>query len=1530
MSVRHSRTFTVLIVSCLALLSLSTSSFSAAPKPRIIESPVKSHELLIKLRPGVDAARERGLERAFGGGRMRAFRQPPGRVRGRMDRWRHVTLPEAVDAKAMAERLQRNPSVELVEPNYIVSANVLPNDPDLSLLWGLNNIGQSGGTADADIDTPEAWDIETGATAPVLVAVIDTGVDYNHDDLKDNMWINPGEIAGNSIDDDDNGYIDDVYGYDFSNNDGDPYDDHSHGTHVAGTIAARGDNGLGITGVSWGAKIMAVKFLSGSGSGTTADAVDAVLYAAAMGARITNNSWGGGGYSQALEDAIRTAHEANSLFVAAAGNSNSNNDLYPHYPSSYDVPNVFAVAATDHNDQRASFSSYGATTVDLGAPGDDIYSTTPGQSYGYKSGTSMATPHVTGAAAVVLAQNPDLTAEGVKALLMDTVDPLSGLAGLTVTGGRLNLNNALRCESNTYVLSLLAPQPGFSVFPSAPVSVRASARSCGVAVSGATITATFDNNDTPVTLHDDGAHGDGAANDGVYAGQWLPYTIGPVVITVTSVHPSHPEQTVTVAGEIIDDANYAYQAVTFDWIDATVGTAYTLSDDSGVSVPIGFAFDFYRRLHQELMISANGFVLFGSTSGYNRYSNMVIPNATRPNNFIAPFWDDLDPGAGGQIYTLLEGVAPNRRFTVAWVDVPHFGIGGAATFEVTLYEGSGEIVMQYLDTVFGTTGYDSGLSATVGVENAVGTDGLQISYNSGTIVDGTAYRVAPVVYDGNYRPFAVPTGPGFAARNRPASFDGSASWDRDGDTLSDYRWDFGDGGVGTGMTAEHTYTALGTYTVSLVVSDGVVDSAPGTMEITVVGETLPVAHAGPGYETRYGGTIVFDGSASYDPDGDALQSYTWDFGDGTTGGGVNPAHTYGAPGNYVASLVVSDGANDSVAATASVVVHPNTAPVADPGGPYGGHWRDSLLFDGTGSGDPDGDALVSYRWSIDGYVIGYGSSLYWTPWGEDITSVGLEVYDGYLWSEISYATITLTNTAPLIDAGGPYTVHWNAPVTLDASGSTDPDGDPLWNFRWYFSDGSWRDGSIVTHTFGYSGTASVKFEVSDGSATSTEMVQVTLTNAAPVASIGGPYTGVWIRPVQFDGTGSVDPDGDSLQYHWDFGDGWTGGTAVPTHNYASPGVYTVTLTVTDGDMSSATVSTTATIGNTAPVGDAGGPYSVHWGKSITLDASGSYDPDGHSLSYGWDFGDGSTGTGVTPTHTYAVSGVYTVTLTVADSYDSATATGTVNVTNTAPIAHPGGPYTVTWNRNLYFDGSLSSDPDGDPIVSYQWDFGDGTTGTGRWPYHTYTAPGTYTVTLVASDAFTASEPATVTVEVTNQAPTARIAGDPLTAYRAQERYVYGWDSSDPDGDRLTYHWDMGDGTTATTDTDRILHTYTELGTFTITLTVSDGFATSAPATATVTVLNSVPIADAGSDQDITQRQTVTLDGTGSRDIDGTIVAYQWTQLTGKKVRLSGADAAVATFTAPNTVYERLIFELKVTDNDGATATDRAYIMVQVR
>jgi len=343
--------------------------------------------------------------------------------------------------------LSPNETVDLVtnSESSSVSSSVTPNDPGYSLQWGLYNSGQSPfyGTVGADIDAPIAWNTTTGSD--VVVAVVDTGVYYTHEDLADNIWTNSGEIAGNGIDDDGNGYIDDVRGWNFYSDTNNPIDDNGHGTHCAGIIAAVGYNGVGVTGVNWNAKIMPLKFLDSSGSGYTSDAISAILYANAMGAKVISNSWGGSGVSRALKDAIDAS---SAVVVCAAGNDAENIDTTPLYPASYNSSNIIAVAATDYNDKLASFSNYGPKSVDIAAPGVTIRSTYKNNQYAYLSGTSMATPFVSGVAALVSATNSSLSNAEIKEKILNSVDAISSLNGKVTSNGRLNAANAVESASD--------------------------------------------------------------------------------------------------------------------------------------------------------------------------------------------------------------------------------------------------------------------------------------------------------------------------------------------------------------------------------------------------------------------------------------------------------------------------------------------------------------------------------------------------------------------------------------------------------------------------------------------------------------------------------------------------------------------------------------------------------------------------------------------------------------------------------------------------------------------------------------------------------------------------------------------------------------------------------------------------------------------------------------------------------------------------------------------------------------------------
>ena len=396
-------------------------------------------EIIVKLaRHQADTAL---LQSQTGGRVVEEFHFPVDRLSMEQGQMVRVKLADGTSVEDTLEQLRQDDEIVFAEPNYVYSLDEAANPPnDLhEKLWGLDNQGQTGGTVGADVNISEAWKVSTGSKGP-LISVIDSGIDYNHPDLAANMWINPGEIPGDGIDNDGNGVVDDVHGYNAYADNGDPMDGFSHGTHCAGTIAAVGNNSVGVTGVMQEAQLMAVKIFSDSGSTSTDAILRGLAYSARMGAQITSNSWGGPRASEAIKEAFES-HPG--LHVIAAGNGNFDNDRKDNFPSNYDLDNIVAVAATDHNDNLANFSCYGATSVDIAAPGVNILSTVNGGGYKSYSGTSMATPHVAGAALLVADANPGISNEDLKARLLDGADEKSQLNGKVVTGARLNVANAI-------------------------------------------------------------------------------------------------------------------------------------------------------------------------------------------------------------------------------------------------------------------------------------------------------------------------------------------------------------------------------------------------------------------------------------------------------------------------------------------------------------------------------------------------------------------------------------------------------------------------------------------------------------------------------------------------------------------------------------------------------------------------------------------------------------------------------------------------------------------------------------------------------------------------------------------------------------------------------------------------------------------------------------------------------------------------------------------------------------------------------
>ncbi len=415
---------------------------------QVDETRNNAPEVLVRFRPGVSEDVIAGIATRFND-----------RVEDEIESVSGLAAIDDLDnleAESIAAEYRALPEVEYAEPSYEIRLkhddggfkHVHPNDARFSEQWALDNHAQNGGKEGADIGALRAWETTTGDD-DIVVAVLDSGVDYTHSDLQNNIWVRPDNIE--QYEDRDLGSFEDVHGYNAVDNTGDPMDENGHGTHCAGVIGAEGGNEIGISGVNWKVKIMPLKFMNASGFGTTKDAIEAINYVIArkrdgVNVRVISASWGSKMRSQALEDVIRKAQEAGILFVAASGNNSSNTDQLPQYPAGYNLPNVISVAALNRQDELASFSNYGVKTVHVAAPGANILSTWLGNEYEEHSGTSMATPMVSGVAALVLSKRPDLSVEELRSVLLKSIDKLPQLNGKVSTGGRISAAKAVGAE----------------------------------------------------------------------------------------------------------------------------------------------------------------------------------------------------------------------------------------------------------------------------------------------------------------------------------------------------------------------------------------------------------------------------------------------------------------------------------------------------------------------------------------------------------------------------------------------------------------------------------------------------------------------------------------------------------------------------------------------------------------------------------------------------------------------------------------------------------------------------------------------------------------------------------------------------------------------------------------------------------------------------------------------------------------------------------------------------------------------------
>ena len=763
----------ILLVLCLAPVQFLAAQNAANPDIRVIrradwagQLKYRPDHLLVRFRPGTQPQTMAAAHFALQAQRVKSWASVEG--------LELVQLPAGTNLQNAIAAYHQNPNVLYVEPDYTVHALGIPTDPLFQQQWGLQNAGQFGGLAGADIHAAQAWTQTTGSSN-VVVAVIDTGIDYTHNDLAGNVWSSISGYSG-SIDGVQINCAPGTHGFNAVAGTCDPMDDNGHGSHVSGTIGAVGNNEIGVVGVNWSVQILACKFLNAGGSGQISDAITCLDFVKAMkdlGANVvaTNNSWGGVDFSQALSDTIQAQQRDGILFITSAGNDFDDNDVTSVYPASFTLPNIISVAATDRFDGLAFFSNVGLHTVYLGAPGQEILSTTPNNTYRLLSGTSMAAPHVTGVAALVAAFNSKLDWRAIKNLILAGGDSLTGLA-TTITGKRLNAYGALTCANSVITKRLQPTQDSVSGTAGQPITLTALHINCAQPAGPVQVTV------SPVgqiiNLLDDGTGADQAPADGIYTAQWTPPGAGNYSLGFPN---GDAVQVSALTNYSVIETGYNYESI--------AGTNLNLGDDDVSTISSPFPIRFGGAGFSSLSISSNGTISF--TNAFRDFVGQPLPlfqpkSSPPPSldqsivTLVAPFWQDLYPlkGTSQNVFWGITGASPNRHLVIEWRNVGSYecrlDTNATVTFEVVFTEGSSDVHFNYLNAVLGGTclNQDYGASAIVGIQvsQSVGTmwDDFQQVVGSGmslrwTIVPPTSPQ-NPIPVLNSISPSSIPASSG--------------------------------------------------------------------------------------------------------------------------------------------------------------------------------------------------------------------------------------------------------------------------------------------------------------------------------------------------------------------------------------------------------------------------------------------------------------------------------------------------------------------------------------------------------------------------------------------------------------------------------------------------------------------------------------------------------------------------------------------------------------------------------------------------